>query len=552
MLRGIGATVWLVLAIGLAASAAPAVADTTLGSTLEDNYQETAFGSGTTAFQEVALGETLTAPANGLITTWKVRSGDEGAEYELRILRPNGGEYTNAGTSSPSEPVPNINDEVRGPFPANLLVRAGDRIGLYVLKGIGAPTNTTSAPTDEANYVPDPFAEGSSGKPGVAPLHGGNQELLLQANFRPGAGPPPPPENSGLPIISGEARQPERLTGTAGFWRGNPTAFTYQWLRCAANGAGCESIAGATTTTYTLTRTDVGSTIRLHVTATGPNGASSADSAPTVTVAPFVIRAVLKMGPNPTCTGLPVSLDASGSSTPDPPIVSYRYDYIDFPSNIYVDLAKDEPILAGQPSHPLFFGSPKPDQVATFTWDRGLEDPLDSFLGGKPGDWVRDNVRIILSIQDKAGAVTSTAQDLLFSQRYSSEPRTKCPHSSIYARARFAIFSARITLKASATGVTAALHCTTAAPCAGALQFLAPALAARGAARRPSRRVVLATAPPFTIAGHHTASVRAGFTNAGRRFVKRGRAVRALMRLTSVGVTGTKGTRTVKVTLHRK
>jgi hypothetical protein len=201
---------------------------------------------------------------------------------------------------------------------------------------------------------------------------------------------------------------------------------------------------------------------------------------------------------------------------------------------------------------PGFYGSPKPDQVATFTWDRGLESSLDTYLGGQPGDCVRDNVRIVLSIQDKAGAVTSTAQDLLFAQRYSSEPRSGCPRGSPFVRASFAIFSARITLKVAGTAVASTMHCATVAPCAGALQFVSPALGAKGAARRRARPVVLAANPFFTVAGNHTATVRASFTSAGRKLLKRGRSVRAVMRVTSISVTGATGTRTVRVTLRRK
>jgi hypothetical protein len=543
----------LTLALGLAVTAAPAPADTTLGSTLEDKYEVSAIGNGITVFQEVAPGETLTAPANGLITTWKVRSGDENSQYELRILRPSGSEYVNAGTSSPAETVTDSEDKVRGPFPANLLVRAGDRIGLYVLGGNGGPPmNITNSLADEANYILDPFTEGIPTGPALKPPPGGNDELLLQANFRPGAGPPPPPEDSGLPTISGEARQPETLTGTEGFWRGNPASYAFQWLRCAAGGAGCEAITGATARTYALTRIDVGSTLRLRVTASGPTGSATADSAPTATVAPFVIKAVLRMSANPTCTGLPVLLDGSASSTPDPPIISYRYDAINFPAELLFDPAKDEPVLAGQFSYPLFYGSPKPDQIATFTWDRGMESSLDTFLGGKPGDQVRDTVRIVLSIQDKAGAVTSTAQDILFTQRYSSQPRTGCPHGSFSIKASAYILKLPAKVKVAGNEVTSAIRCATIYPCAGILQYLSPALGARGAARRTARPVVLAANPFFSIAGNHTATIHAKLTGAGKRVLRRGRSVSALMRVTGVSVTGIKSTRTVKVTLRRK
>lgn len=63
---------------------------------------------------------------------------------------------------------------------------------------------------------------------------------------------------------------------------------------------------------------------------------------------------------------------------------------------------------------------------------------------------------------------------------------------------------------------------------------------------------MLAANPFFTVAGKHTATIRAKLTSAGRRLLKRGSSVRALMRVTSIGVTGATGTRTVSVTPRRK
>ena len=66
----------------------------------------------------------------------------------------------------------------------------------------------------------------------------------------------------------------QTLTGSTGAWSGAPPiGFSYQWERCAGS---CSPIAGATSSRYTLTGTDVGARIALVVTAT--NGAGSADA----------------------------------------------------------------------------------------------------------------------------------------------------------------------------------------------------------------------------------------------------------------------------------
>jgi len=52
---------------------------------------------------------------------------------------------------------------------------------------------------------------------------------------------------------------------------------TYQWEQCDASGNGCSSLGGAATSqTYTPASTDVGSTLRVIVTATNAGGHGSA------------------------------------------------------------------------------------------------------------------------------------------------------------------------------------------------------------------------------------------------------------------------------------
>jgi hypothetical protein len=65
------------------------------------------------------------------------------------------------------------------------------------------------------------------------------------------------------------------LTATPGTWSGTPT-FTYQWER--TSGAVWASISGATASTYTVTAADVGSKLRIAVTATNAAGSSTAYS----------------------------------------------------------------------------------------------------------------------------------------------------------------------------------------------------------------------------------------------------------------------------------
>lgn len=60
--------------------------------------------------------------------------------------------------------------------------------------------------------------------------------------------------------------------------------FTYQWLRCDSSGAGCAAIGGATAATYAVGSADVGSTLRVQVTAANAGGSGQAASAQTAVV----------------------------------------------------------------------------------------------------------------------------------------------------------------------------------------------------------------------------------------------------------------------------
>jgi hypothetical protein len=96
---------------------------------------------------------------------------------------------------------------------------------------------------------------------------------------------PPAPTNTTLPTITGTAQQGQTLTAHNGSWTGEPTGFAYQWQRCDSTGANCSPIATATAQTYLLVAADVGSTLRVAVTASNAGGNSTpASSAQTAVV----------------------------------------------------------------------------------------------------------------------------------------------------------------------------------------------------------------------------------------------------------------------------
>lgn len=61
--------------------------------------------------------------------------------------------------------------------------------------------------------------------------------------------------------------------------------FAFQWVRCDVAGAACVAIAGATGANYVVGNDDVGRRLRVTVTTTNADGAATAQSAPTSTIA---------------------------------------------------------------------------------------------------------------------------------------------------------------------------------------------------------------------------------------------------------------------------
>jgi hypothetical protein len=114
------------------------------------------------------------------------------------------------------------------------------------------------------------------------------------------ASPQIAPVNIDPPTITGTARAGEVLTAQNGTWANNPTEFRYRWLRCNANGNLCVLLA-ADGKTYRVAQADVGSTLRVRVTAVNADGATNARSEQTDVVASNA--APLTNTARPTITG---------------------------------------------------------------------------------------------------------------------------------------------------------------------------------------------------------------------------------------------------------
>ncbi len=88
------------------------------------------------------------------------------------------------------------------------------------------------------------------------------------------------PKSFKAPKVTGTLTLGSQAGVAPGSWSGTtPITFTYQWQRCNGAGKDCQSIAGATQSTHTITASDVWHTLRVNVVAQNAAGHASARSA---------------------------------------------------------------------------------------------------------------------------------------------------------------------------------------------------------------------------------------------------------------------------------
>ena len=92
------------------------------------------------------------------------------------------------------------------------------------------------------------------------------------------------PVATAVPKLTGTAQDGSRLTATSGTFTGTaPLRYAYEWQRCS--GGTCTAIPDAPdAATYDLAPEDIGTTVRVRVSASNPGGRATADSAATAAV----------------------------------------------------------------------------------------------------------------------------------------------------------------------------------------------------------------------------------------------------------------------------
>ena len=120
----------------------------------------------------------------------------------------------------------------------------------------------------------------------------------------------PPPVNTALPQISGDALFENLQTASPGSWMNDPTSFAYEWQICDADGLNCND-TGATDPAYQPEGDALGRRLRVVVTATNAGGSATATSPPSPVIqSQITVGSASTNGPSVT---LPVECSAPGA-----------------------------------------------------------------------------------------------------------------------------------------------------------------------------------------------------------------------------------------------
>ena len=131
---------------------------------------------------------------------------------------------------------------------------------------------------------------------GVDAFDRGGNRSSITATAAQSVACPSAPVSLVRPSIAGTPVEGQTLTASPGMWTGEPT-LAFSWLRCDVSGLRCSPVS-AGSTTYTLGAADVGSTVRVAVTATNGAGSTDAESDATALVATAPVACSAYAGPN--------------------------------------------------------------------------------------------------------------------------------------------------------------------------------------------------------------------------------------------------------------
>ncbi len=192
--------------------------------------------------------------------------------------------------------------QVPGPAPATTPAQASVACpaGTALLGGGGFISDAFGLPGSQGDHLTGsypsdprgtPVAAGPAGAWTAASHTGGVDsgsltETDVWAMCASPADAPPPAAGPAVPVVAasprvaGAAVAGRELRAAHGAWSDRPVAYAYRWLRCRSTVHACVAIPGARAARYRLASADVGSRIRVQVTAKNAAGAGSPATSP--------------------------------------------------------------------------------------------------------------------------------------------------------------------------------------------------------------------------------------------------------------------------------
>ena len=240
--------------------------------------------------------------------------GNDGGNSNLaRSAGGGGGGASSAGSNGRADQIGGNGGEGFSSAISGSTVVYGSGGGAIGVQGAG--TGGTNAGDGQLNAqggdgAPNTGAGGGAAAYAYRSGHGGSGIVIVRFTV------PSAPVNVSAPVVSGTLRNGETLTGSPGTWTGQPApTFTYRWKRATSSGGTYSDIAGATSSAYVLTDSDVDRYLRLEVTATNGSGSSTALSTATATVVD-IVRPVTTTTPTTAPPALEIVVNAPVSTTP--------------------------------------------------------------------------------------------------------------------------------------------------------------------------------------------------------------------------------------------
>jgi PASTA domain len=165
-----------ILAVSGLVAAAPAQATTvTVGSPGPASAISANLGGVATVVDTAIPGAIVTAPANGVVTSWKIANAS-GGPFTLQVVHPTGsGAFTSTGSSAPGS----ITGSGTLTFPANLAIAKGDYVGV-VNTNDGDSIGATATPGSAFIFFQPPLGSApQNAAGGDAGEIGFNAQVLL-------------------------------------------------------------------------------------------------------------------------------------------------------------------------------------------------------------------------------------------------------------------------------------------------------------------------------------------------------------------------------------